>query len=274
MTDDLRLPVTVPAPEDQTHLELKHLYLEELQSVLASEKPRARPRGIQWIIKHTDSHPVAVHRPDAHRTWVWSDLHLRHANIIKHCGRPFADAREMDRTLLTAWTSIGGPDDTVLDGGDVALAGSLGERGRARVGAAPGRKLLVVGNHDFGRRTGVLELAGHDLATGILAVDTDPPLVLTHVPMGVIPPGWVNLHGHVHNNEPLRATPHINVCVEQTDYRPIRLESLVTLAKRLLTGNVPEGATTVDRIRSAEGATAKQSEAAANGCGRTQTGRG
>ena len=251
MTADVHAAAAGTTPEERSHLELKHLYLDELHRNLASEKPRARPRGIRWIIDYTETHPVAVHRPDGHRAWVWSDLHLRHANIIKHCNRPFADAREMDRALMTAWTSAVGPDDTVLNGGDVALAGSLGERGRARLRGAPGRKLLVVGNHDFGGRTGLLEPAGHEAATGILAVDTDPPLVLTHVPMGVVPPGWVNLHGHVHNNEPLRATPHINVCVEHTDYRPLPLESLVTLAKRLLAGEVPDGATTGDRIRSA-----------------------
>ena len=69
---------------------------------------------------------------------VWSDLHLRHANIIKHCKRPFANARDMDRTMVTVWKSVVGADDTVLNGGDVALAGSLGESGRARISEAPG----------------------------------------------------------------------------------------------------------------------------------------
>ena len=69
----------------------------------------------------------------------------------------------MDRALMGAWTSAVGPDDTVLKGGDVALAGRLGERGRARIRAAPGRKLIVVGNHDLDRRTGHLEPTGHDL---------------------------------------------------------------------------------------------------------------
>ena len=48
--------------------------------------------------------------------------------------------------------------------------------------------------------------------------------------MGALPPGWVNRYGHVHANEPLRARPHINVCVEHTNCRPLPLESLVTLA--------------------------------------------
>ena len=253
MTAGHRVAATDAAPEDRSCLDLKHLYLEELRRILASEKPRAWPRGIQWIIDYTETHPVGVHRPDGHRTWVWSDLHLRHANIIKHCKRPFANARDMDRTMVTVWKSVVGADDTVLNGGDVALAGSLGESGRARISEAPGRKILVVGNHDFNRRSGLLDAAGHGIATGILSIDTDPPMVLTHVPMSVLPSGWVNLHGHVHNNEPLRDTPHINVCIEHTDYRPLPLESVLTLGKRLLAGRVPEGATTADRISKAVG---------------------
>ncbi len=64
----------------------------------------------------------------------------------------------------------------------------------------------------------------------------------------------MNLHGHVHNHAPPGDTPHINVCVEHTDYRPLPLGSLVTLAKHLLAGDVREGATTDERIGNAEGA--------------------
>ncbi len=38
------------------------IYLNELHRNLASEKPRARPRGIRWIIDYTAAHPVAAHR--------------------------------------------------------------------------------------------------------------------------------------------------------------------------------------------------------------------
>ena len=186
MTGGHRAAATNAAPEDRC-LDLKHLCPEELRRTRASEKPRAWPGGIQWIIDYTKTHPVGVHRPDGHRTWVWSDLHLRHANIIKHCKRPFANARDMDRTIMTAWKSVVGTDDTLLNGGDMALAGILRGSGRARIRDAPGRKILVVGNHDFNRRTGLLDAAGHGVATGILAIDTDPPMVMTHIPMGTLP---------------------------------------------------------------------------------------
>ena len=180
---------------DRSCIELKHLYLEALQRILATGKPRGNRRGIRRIIDYTETHPVEVHRPGGHRTWVWSDLHLRHGNIIKYCDRPFRDAPHMDGAIMTGWRSAVGDGDTLLNGGDVALAGALDEAGRAELREAPGRKLLVVGNHDFNRRTGLLDAAEHETATGILAIDTDPPMALTHLPMDGLPPGWVNLYG-------------------------------------------------------------------------------
>ncbi len=88
-------------------------------------------------------------------------LYLQHANIIKYCKSPFANARDMDRTMMTAWKSVVGPDDTVLNGGDVALAGNLGE---IRPGPDPrdtGAQSAswLVGNHDFHKKTGLLDAA-------------------------------------------------------------------------------------------------------------------
>ena len=186
-------------PDDRTCIELKQLYLEALHRILATKKLKENMRGIRRILDYTRTHPIGVHRPDEHRTWVWSDLHLRHGNIIKYCNRPFMDARHMGTAMMASWESVVGADDTVLNGGDVALAGSLDKVGRAEIRAAPGRKLLVVGNHDFNRKTGLVDPAEHETATGILAIDTDPPMVLTHVPMDGLPPAWVNLYGHVHN---------------------------------------------------------------------------
>ena len=54
---------------------------------------------------------------------MWSDLHLRHGNIIKYCERPFRDARHVDEAIMAGWRSAVGGGDTVLNGGDIALAG-------------------------------------------------------------------------------------------------------------------------------------------------------
>ena len=255
MTVGLRAAASDRTAEGQTHLKLKHQYLDELRQGLTTEKPRAWPRGIRWIIEHTEAHPVAVHRPDAHRTWVWSDLHLRHANTIKHCNRPFADAREMDRALMAAWTSAVGPGDTVVNGGDVALPGTLG-------GDVPGRGPGGTWAQAASRGQPRLQPAVRPARRrGPRRVDRGPRHRGGPAGRHDARPAGRRAARQGERPRP-RAQPrtarqhaHINVCVEHTDYRPLRLEKLVGLAKRLVAGNVPGGVTTAERIRSAEAPT-------------------
>ena len=241
--------LTTDAPD---HLNLKERYTHTLRRLLKEKTPSyGRCGGIHRLLEETTARPVLIHRPRAGRTWVWSDLHLGDTEVMEYCRRPFGDADAMGRAIMAAWTAAVEPDDTILNGGDIALSSALGKTRRTAIREAPGRKLLVVGNHDFNLRSGLLDTAGHDTWTGVLVIETDPPIVMTHVPMGMLPPGWVNLHGHVHNHAPPGDTPHINVCVEHTDYRPLPLGSLVTLAKHLLAGDVdrPVGRETWRRSR-------------------------
>ena len=227
------------------------LYCAELERVIAARATKNAPASIRRILNFTRNHPPYVHTPGPGRqSWVWSDLHLRHANIIRYCSRPFGDVEEMNRALIDAWRRDVGDRDTILNGGDIALGGSLKGKWRTQVTESPGHKVLVVGNHDFDRRRRRLDAANHAATAGLCVIDTDPPMVLTHLPMDELPgPEWVNLYGHVHNNEQLRDTAHINVCVEHTGYRPVLLNDLVILGKRTLTqGAPPPGTTTRERI--------------------------
>src|SRR5690606_36562794 len=62
---------------------------------------------------------------DANRVWFTSDHHFGHANIIKFCNRPYADADEMDRALVEKWNDVVGPDDMVFHLGDFTLGGGI-----------------------------------------------------------------------------------------------------------------------------------------------------
>ena len=53
-----------------------------------------------------------------------------------------------------------------------------------------------------------------------------------------VPAGHVNIHGHQHAAIKLADSPHIDVSVEQIDYRPVAL----------VAGERPAGATTPERI--------------------------
>ena len=224
-----------------TAKELNEIYQAELE-VLA---PSAG--AIRHMLAETRRRPPGTWTPDR-PAWVWSDLHLHHRNIIRYTKRPFTSCEQMDGVLHGNWRHVVGEEDVMLCCGDIALAGSLKPIRLDRVTMAPGRKVLVLGNHDFTRR-GKVAQTGFDEAWMTLLVTTDPPLAFTHIPLGDVPAGTVNVHGHVHNNEPLRSGRYVNICVEHTDYRPLPLQAIVRLAAELVDGREPAGETTVERLR-------------------------
>ena len=146
------------------------------------------------------------------RTWIWSDLHLHHRNIIRYCARPYDSVEQMNQALYAAWERLVQPDDVVICGGDVALSGSMNSKRLARVLALPGRKLVVMGNHDL-KRPGRLNPTGFVETSMTMLIEHGTPLLLTHIPLDEVPAGCVHGHVyvHVHNNVPLGRTRHINI---------------------------------------------------------------
>ncbi|MDE0659050.1 MAG: metallophosphoesterase [Gammaproteobacteria bacterium] len=180
--------------------------------------------------------------------WVWSDLHLGHDNIIRYTNRPFADSRAMDSALYDNWATTVGCDDEIIFVGDLAMRAAVGPHTWQRIRDGRGaKKRLVIGNHDL-TGSGSLRVDGFNEIGAVLFADGDPPLVFTHIPLTRVPDGCVNVHGHTHN-EPTRASRHINVSVEQLDYRPVALPRLGALARCLLAGRYPDGATTLERLK-------------------------
>ena len=178
---------------------------------------------------------------------VWSDLHLGHTKIIDYAQRPFDDANDMARQLWSNWDAAVGPGDTVVCVGDLAMSPALNEATWARLRAAPGRaKVLVIGNHDLTGK-GQLRVKGFDEVRAVLVSGQNLPLIWTHYPLIEVPRGVVNVHGHTHGT-PAGRSRHINVSVEQLDYRPIALSRLEALARRLVVGEYPPGSTTLERV--------------------------
>lgn len=80
------------------------------------------------------------------KVFFTADHHFGHRNIIRYCGRPFADVEEMDRAMVERWNAAVRPGDTVFHLGDFAL-GSAG-RIAELLSALNGYKVLILGNHD------------------------------------------------------------------------------------------------------------------------------
>ena len=108
--------------------------------------------------------------------------------------------------------------------------------------------MLVLGNHDFGEDT-IPTVTGMDESYTVIVIDADPPLLVTHMRLENVPAGYVNVHGHVHDESPLSTTRHVNVVVEQLEYKPVAVNGVVELGKRLCRNELPRGWTTAERIR-------------------------
>lgn len=168
------------------------------------------------------------------RTWFTADSHFGHEAIIRHCGRPFADAAEMNEALVAHWNAVVQPGDEVWHLGD------FGPRGRATVEALlarlNGRKRLVRGNHDS---NGARSASGWVTSQPFAEVVVEGTrLVLLHYAMRVWPRshhGSLHLYGHSHGQLP-GDRQSCDVGVDCWGYRPVGLteirERLAALPER------------------------------------------
>ena len=229
----------------------RKLYISALKSIL---KPGpgvqvTGKRGIRAVLNAVMKYPVGqLNEPDDN-VLVWSDLHLGHDNIIEYTNRPFLDTDDMNQTLWANLEDAVRPDKVVVVVGDMAMGPALNEATWQRLRALDCRRRhLVVGNHDL-TGAGLLRADGFDSYWSVLVSNGAPPLIWTHYPLASVPDGYVNIHGHVHDDPPGRS-PHINVSVEQLDYNPVPLADLRALANVLINGMYPAGNTTLERLRS------------------------
>ena len=167
--------------------------------------------------------------------WYTADLHLGHEAILRHCGRPFRSAGEMDAALLAALRAAVGSRDELWILGDLAFGPRakdpswLARLFRRLPGA---RRHLVTGNHD-GAATRALPW---DTVTPLAEItDEGTRLVLCHYPMITWPGarrGAIHLFGHVHDNW-AGCRGAVNVGVDLWGFRPVTVAEIVARATTL-----------------------------------------
>jgi len=83
-------------------------------------------------------------------TWVTSDLHFGHKNIMSFCkaarSRFRDDVDYMNEQMVKEWNDLIDVDDTVYILGDVAFLPA--QKATEYVGRLNGNKILIQGNHD------------------------------------------------------------------------------------------------------------------------------
>lgn len=191
--------------------------------------------------------------------WFTSDLHFGHDNIIKYCHRPFANAVEMNRTIINNINErVGCNDDLFILGDFVVSKGQPKELALEMFNAinCP-HKHLVKGNHD--RSRDIKNLSWEKYYTepvefweywnrDSLEYETFPiHLVLSHKPFrdkleksngrheedmldrNVRYNHYLSLHGHIHNYQAKTGRLSIDVGVDAWNYCPVSINQIMKL---------------------------------------------
>jgi calcineurin-like phosphoesterase family protein len=169
-------------------------------------------------------------------TWLISDTHFFHKNIVKYCNRP----REHTWIIAHNWKTMVKPEDDILHLGDVFM-GNSGEA-KELIQTLPGNKYFIRGNHDgqstFWYREAGFQFVGTSTNPlgSIFWTAPDGQIVLfSHYPDKYAlkrEHEWdINIHGHIHNNgyasPEYRSRDYRNISVEVVDYRPVRLRDVL-----------------------------------------------
>lgn len=155
------------------------------------------------------------------KIYITADQHFFHGNIIKYCNRPFDSYQEMNEVMIKKWNEVVGKNDIVIHLGDFAFRNKASLI-RPRLN---GIIILIRGNHDLNLKNE----DGFIIVEGTLSIGD---FILSHRPLlkGEIPVGKTNVFGHIHHQP---AYTGICVCVEQTDYKPIEINSLSLTNKKI-----------------------------------------
>ena len=158
-------------------------------------------------------------------TFIISDTHFGHKNIIKYCDRP----ENHDEIMFDKWLGTVSIDDTVLHLGDLTFKNEH----FMNIGVLPGKKYLIKGNHDH-KRDSFYEALGFTIVAPEMVEFQQGPrkIIFTHYPETAVNYEWdVNIHGHIHNNgyvtKQFGERLYINVSVEVMDYTPTKLRDIL-----------------------------------------------
>jgi calcineurin-like phosphoesterase family protein len=166
------------------------------------------------------------------RILYWSDLHFNHHNIIAFQNRPFRDTVEMNEKMFSNYYNVVKDDDLVIFGGDIAFGDvqPIAER----LQQLPGKKILIMGNHEFDKNKNIYrEYHAFDATVMSLVFQKEINgkicnIIVTHYPIAndLLPPNTINIHGHIHGH--LANDKNINMAVEHTNYMPIEMNEQIT----------------------------------------------
>lgn len=160
--------------------------------------------------------------------WITSDLHLGHKNLLEHRTQ-WNNIDKHDNTLIRNAQEIVKPGDLYIINGDLTMHGQSKIHAIRRfTKQLPGKKILVLGNHDKLRAQNYINMGFILIATSLVLKDG---ILVAHDPANaeVWPKDKPMLCGHIHSMFQFLKNV-VNVGVDVWDWKPIHLEDAIALA--------------------------------------------
>lgn len=181
-----------------------------------------------------------------------SDQHFGHRNVLRFCGRPYRDEKEMGQALIDNWNSVVTNDDIVVSMGDFFWFNDSHSIKKC-IDKLNGKEIyLVLGNHDKRESFRRVTDERFHIVDGITHIflrcdDTERwyqktfEIVCSHYPLMTWSHrdrGAINLFGHIHSgwlrscddydqNLPLWKGQQLDVGVDNQNFTPVSFEDVL-----------------------------------------------
>lgn len=155
------------------------------------------------------------------KVFLSSDWHLGHSNVLRF--RPqFSSVEEHNETILENACLHVSKRDVLILLGDIAFDKHWLQR---IAGIKALKKILILGNHDTERVHLSQVVSVYDQVHSLWSKRN---CLISHAPIHEqeLRSYKYNIHGHSHDRI-INDSRYLNVCVEQTDYKPISWQDLM-----------------------------------------------
>lgn len=165
-------------------------------------------------------------------TWIISDTHFFHKNIIKYANRPMEHNELMEKN----WRQYVAKGEDILHLGDVHVwydnaEGAVLKQAAELIKSLPGNKYLIKGNHDKFKDEWYEDMGFTIIPDTWKLAYGGQVVYVSHHPETADLDWHVNVHGHIHTNGyPPECDPtkdYRNVSVEVVNYKPVTFHSIM-----------------------------------------------
>ena len=173
------------------------------------------------------------------KTYITSDLHFGHTNIMKFCpvtrARYNNDVNYMNEQMVKEWNEIVNPEDTVYILGDVAFMPA--SKAASYVNRLNGTKILIEGNHDRKALNDPVFRSAFKEVHKYHHINYNGTFVtMFHYPIAEwdqMHRGSVHFHGHLHGNESgMEKYRCLDVGMDATGWIVLEMEDAIARAMK------------------------------------------